>query len=125
MSITASKSERILIVLEAFQVAIMIKCCTLPRDVYCKTKDICSDINVDGDLNYWMDKNVLDQGIRLAKSYFLKFPICLLNEKYEGTAALRGQDGNTRNHEVRFTSITVDRRRSFPPATGTGQPVLH
>ena len=80
--------SQILLVLEAFQVAVMIKCCTLPRDGYFKTEDICNNININDDLNYWMDKNVLDQGIRLAKSYFLKFPICMLNEKYEGTAAL-------------------------------------
>ncbi len=62
-------------------VAIMINYCTLERGVWHTTTYISNNINISNDLDYCVEKDVLDHGIKTAKSYISKFS---LDMKFEG-----------------------------------------
>ena len=80
----------------------MINCCKLERGVWHTTTDISNNINISNDLDYFVDKDLLDHGIKTAKSYISKYSICGLDTKYVGISEVLGQKSNTRNHNVQF-----------------------
>ena len=73
----ASKSEgKKLVKFEvwkAYMVAIMINCCTLERGVWHTTADISTNINISNDLDYFVDKDLLDHGIKQQKVILVNF----------------------------------------------------